>query len=513
MAKATLEACGFIVHTDPAGWRPPILAHHASRGLLALGLSDGSNGAMVALNRQIAILRDEIPAVRRERFSRFLVSDGDGPEHTSSVLSPVDVAGTNWIEEIPVRLLDEQVRADVVAAYRPAAVIDVPIRLPLDDDLAGERAALRIALDRQQADVVADDASEVVVVTGPPGSGKTLVLVARARRVALAHPKWTIQVLCFNNMLVSYLESLVADVPNIQVNTFGKFAHRYGFRVHLSDEGLAGRDVARHLPVLRANPPLDALVIDEAQDFFPSWIDFAVASVRPGHGGIAVAGDPKQALYREGLDDGIAVEGRLEVRQVVLQRPYRSTRQILDVTSALGPSSVVSGRAHAFEGEPVDLVWSEKIDGQAASVARDAKRLIESGQRNPQDIGVLVTRKFHIGRLRAALEGAGVPVRAVYANQAGSFSLGEPTVTVMTVHSAKGLEFDVVFLVGLENLPEGEQSEEAERQGRAGYVGMTRARDQLIVTYSKDNAYLERIRGLPVETLRRWVWPDDFPEE
>lgn len=64
------------------------------------------------------------------------------------------------------------------------------------------------------------------------------------------------------------------------------------------------------------------------------------------------------------------------------------------------------------------------------------------------------------------------------------------TVTMMTMHSAKGLEFDTVFLVGAE---EGlfpsyrslESEEEIEEERRLCYVAMTRARKQLYITCAK----------------------------
>jgi superfamily I DNA/RNA helicase len=139
--------------------------------------------------------------------------------------------------------------------------------------------------------------------------------------------------------------------------------------------------------------------------------------------------------------------------------------------------------------------------------------LLDAGNRTPENIGVLYTRRFHLGALCHSLTGARIPYEVAKADTAGALSLASPTVKLITVHSSKGYEFDVVFLVGLEQLPSPDGTIEKERQGRTGYVGMTRARDQLVITYSKDNAYLEHIRGIPQTLLRRWVWPDDYPEE
>ena len=67
-------------------------------------------------------------------------------------------------------------------------------------------------------------------------------------------------------------------------------------------------------------------------------------------------------------------------------------------------------------------------------------------------------------------------------------------VNLMTLHSAKGLEFPVVFLAGMEEgifphsrvFDAGEDDLEEER--RLCYVGMTRAREELILSYAESRA-------------------------
>ncbi|MBL6989953.1 MAG: UvrD-helicase domain-containing protein [Bacteriovoracaceae bacterium] len=64
-------------------------------------------------------------------------------------------------------------------------------------------------------------------------------------------------------------------------------------------------------------------------------------------------------------------------------------------------------------------------------------------------------------------------------------------VSLMTLHSSKGLEFNTVFLIGVEeeSLPHKrtiEQGEDISEERRLCYVGMTRAREELIMTYCKE---------------------------
>ena len=78
----------------------------------------------------------------------------------------------------------------------------------------------------------------------------------------------------------------------------------------------------------------------------------------------------------------------------------------------------------------------------------------------------------------------------------------DDTIVLMTVHSAKGLEFPVVFMVGMENgiFPGNasfESDAEMEESRRLCYVGITRAKEQLFMTSAEVRRQFGRTVAYP----------------
>ncbi len=80
-------------------------------------------------------------------------------------------------------------------------------------------------------------------------------------------------------------------------------------------------------------------------------------------------------------------------------------------------------------------------------------------------------------------------------NNDRSISTDKDTVTLMTLHSAKGLEFKEVFIIGMEEglLPHSKSlfaKEDIEEERRLCYVGITRAKEKIHLTYTRSRLYL-----------------------
>ena len=99
----------------------------------------------------------------------------------------------------------------------------------------------------------------------------------------------------------------------------------------------------------------------------------------------------------------------------------------------------------------------------------------------------------------------------------GQANEGEDSVQLMTLHSAKGLEFKQVFMAGLEEglFPHSRSSEESgqlEEERRLCYVGMTRAMEKLIITHAeKRRLYGEENYARPSRFISEI--PDKFTQQ
>ena len=158
----------------------------------------------------------------------------------------------------------------------------------------------------------------------------------------------------------------------------------------------------------------------------------------------------------------------------------------------------------AIDGEVEPMPLPEKIDhvlarsGLREHYANESRGQLDSRTDNLDEL-VSVASRF----TRADEEdAAAMPELIAFLSYAsleageGQTQAGEDGVQLMTLHSAKGLEFPLVFLGGLEEglFPSNKSTEESgrlEEERRLAYVGITRARQKLVLSYAESR----RIHG------------------
>ncbi|NYZ61164.1 DNA helicase II [Luteimonas deserti] len=148
--------------------------------------------------------------------------------------------------------------------------------------------------------------------------------------------------------------------------------------------------------------------------------------------------------------------------------------------------------------ETAELPLKDKIDHVLARsnlrvhYANESKGSVDSRVENLDEL-VSVASRFVRGDDEESAQLTELVAFLAYASLEageGQAQAGEDGVQLMTLHSAKGLEFPLVFLVGLEEglFPSARTAEESgrlEEERRLAYVGITRARQTLVLTYAE----------------------------
>ena len=143
------------------------------------------------------------------------------------------------------------------------------------------------------------------------------------------------------------------------------------------------------------------------------------------------------------------------------------------------------------EGSSVGDLLQETLDGAGVIAALEAERTIESQGRleNLEEL-VSVAREYDASSEEPSVEEFLQQV-ALFSQQ-DVLTEDEGIVTLMTLHNAKGLEYDIVFLIGCEDgiFPHSRSIEagDIEEERRLCYVGVTRARRELFLTHARTRA-------------------------
>jgi len=251
----------------------------------------------------------------------------------------------------------------------------------------------------------------------------------------------------------------------------------------------------------------DYVLVDEAQDLPPVGLAL-LAEVATGPEGIFCAADEKQSIYSRNYSWAQA-HARLSFtgRTAILRRNYRSTAEIDRAAFDLllpeeGETLVESASVHSG---PLPVLMRDVPDADTAAVVASFVRQMAKHLRMKLSTAAVLVPTADVGtRLATALERCGLPVKYFPGRE---LDLAADVVKVLTLHSAKGLEFPIVAICGFEagTYPvaadfddAGEFDEKMRHERRLLYVGMTRAMRGLLLVIN-DGCTLETFASLKPE--------------
>ncbi len=341
--------------------------------------------------------------------------------------------------------------------------IRLPLRLRFDEE---DKKIVELTDD--QAWVLAFVANRKrAAVTGPAGSGKTLLALQIAKRLAARGERTLLT--CFNRRLGEHLGDLADGTPHLDVMHFHHLCVEAAKEAGLSPptpDVEPGSDYFEHgLPELLAEaaaklgPRYDAIVVDEGQDFREWWWPALLSLHRdPDEGMLYVFADDNQNLYGGTLPLGD------DLKVGPIAHNLRNTKEIGEFVSVFY-EGIEKPAVQGPSGRPVEILGYDDDEGLLRLLATVLRNLIEEEHLPMEDLAVLTPSGAEKSRLRAH-------------GEVGGYRLSERvepgTVLATSIHAFKGLERPVVILAELGD-------KHVEDLGRYLYVGASRARNHLIV--------------------------------
>lgn len=353
-----------------------------------------------------------------------------------------------------------------------------------------------------------------VLVQGSAGTGKTLLAITEARRMANQGKR--VFLCCFNKLLADSLRKALRPCASVDVHQIVEF-----MASAVRDGGLSNR-----LPPTAEAPPhrlpqgeweelyrvqypqlcqesllrldrleeYDVLIVDEAQDLlWHTYLDVFEMLVTGGvkRGNWRFFRDPLQDIFRGTVPEGLERLKKTEPAQCQLSVNCRNTSAIAHEVKLLSAQWLEAKTI--VDGPNVELHWYANEAQQRREICECINELLKG--LDPSQITVLSRRRIENTCLRNGLDNVRDPLTDL-----GDAAASPPSRAIgfSTVQAFKGLESDAVLLIDIDDL----STDASERL----YVGASRARAVLhlfIAEHQRERYYsnAQKFRTLPGSQL------------
>ena len=391
-----------------------------------------------------------------------------------------------------------------------------------DRDALAELPDIMQVMDLQQEQLARSLGDGHRVIHGVAGSGKTMILGYRAEHLAKASPASAkpVLILCYNEPLAVTLASIMQAKGLIdkvharhfhrwcrqQLVTFGQTLPDDRLPVEAKMADMVQRVIngveRRHIP----SGQYQAVLIDEGHDFAPEWLKLVTQMVDPNTNRLLLMYDDAQSIYERHRTRQFSFKSlgvQAQGRTTILKINYRNTRQILR-TASLIARDLLTADDQDDDGIPLVQPISCGREGEAPVILRlpamreetlEVEQFLRAAHRDGHawgDMAIICRDHATLDACASVLRQGKLPHQV--RKGTGQYNPGRNAITVLTMHASKGLEFAVVALPGVGQMPAADEDERDE--ARLFYVAATRATHRLLITVSGDSAFGRRLGAL-----------------
>lgn len=376
-------------------------------------------------------------------------------------------------------------------------------------------------LDLKQEDFAKSLGDGHYLVKGVAGSGKTLVLAYRIKYFKKLHPDWKILFVCYNISLKKYVSAILKnifgedEINNVDILNYHSLVKKKTGRncSKLDKETFDEWDERMGLYLLTSiaekkiiDGKYDAIMIDEAQDFTTDWLK-GIVGLLNDNDSLTIAYDPAQDVLgrkRVWIDAGIDVRYAGGQRSQKLKVSYRNTIQILKLASkfkGLDSDAYIQTEEDVDTplipeiifrpGEKAKLIKFNDINSTLEQINIEIKQLIESNKYNYRDISIICATRDNIRYINNYFENT-LPTKSLaLAEDRRNLDINSNDVKLITFESSRGLEWKVVFLLGIGVFPRTDHNEK--RETNVVYIGLTRAQELLYIYYTNESEFIKKL--------------------
>lgn len=269
-------------------------------------------------------------------------------------------------------------------------------------------------------------------------------------------------------------------------------------------------DHAADLLARQTPKPFTHVIVDEAQDLHPAQWRLLRAAVSPGPNDLFIVGDAHQRIYDYHVSlSSLGIETRGRSRRLKIN--YRTSQQILSWALAILAGEEIDdldggiekqiGYRSAIDGPEPRVFRFDTAAEEAEFIVAQVEEWLEEGVA-PSALAVIARSRRLLQPIREHLNAAGIEWRDMSSGAGGGL------VYTGTMHASKGLEFARLIVAGVNHdavpnplavtppkVDPVQHALDLQRERCLLYVACTRARDELVVTFS----------GQPSELLpARW---------